>query len=928
MHLRTTEKVNNKKPAFNKVSILIDVLLALMLGGACFYVFISMFGLRWPGSGMFSGGISSGLAGIWDKIADKLGNLDYIILPKFKASEKTGTALTMILAAFSVISYFIIKSRTKLLMLLFALPIGVMMLFYGVTPSVYAGGFFAAAVIIVLAVMRIDGDIDPKYLAVPLAILLAAGVVLAVADRTVSLREPRELAAVGTSIKDSIDRMRYGKDPLPAGDLGSISGKDLKTARGDIESVKETLGTADDTSFGSDLFGYDSSYGTDTDDSYGSDTDESSDDSKKDNKAGSKTALTVKMNTPDSYYLRGFIGASYNRNKWSTLSNDTFYGMRDKIFWLNRRDFDGLSQMSRASELGNSSGSGFSYGEGGSSFGLPIDNDEESDSGEGDASDEEDEDDSEDEEGDDNEVIISDDDDSESDDEDDEEDPFTTVGFFDTVYAEGEDDDEGGNNRISIKVKGASKRFAFVPYELVLRAASDKKKARKSEMVLPKGTKNYGGSHLGTEGVAGKSSYSYVSAGNITGSWTDAVGKLYTASSSEDIESYFISESHYNVMQYENYLEIPDKIKSLINSEIGSPGDMSENHAEYKETIDRISNYLSGSFIYSESFEKPKGKDDVIEKFIESKSGCDMHFASLATLMFRYFGIPARYVEGYLVTPSMVEGKEDHAEIDVTRRSSHAWTEIYIDGFGWVPFEATPEYEGIMKEADMQVGLQNVDYESTPPQPDESEDIDDYDDEEDISDAKVIKKLLKMFLILIILAVIILLLYIAFKFGRRIMEERRWQKAFADKDPKKGVKALYQYANNHGWILSEQAQQLGLAASYSTAVIQESDRKMMLAEFNKAKERDKKDRAAAKVQAQKEHAAAKAAEKQEKEQVKKEKAAAKAAEKQEKEKAKKEKAEGPAEPVVESAEPEAPAEAESVVGKHDADQAPEETEQK
>ena len=44
-------------------------------------------------------------------------------------------------------------------------------------------------------------------------------------------------------------------------------------------------------------------------------------------------------------------------------------------------------------------------------------------------------------------------------------------------------------------------------------------------------------------------------------------------------------------------------------------------------------------------------------------------------MMFRYYGIPARYVEGYLITPQMA-GKT----VQVPRSMAHAWVEIYVDG--------------------------------------------------------------------------------------------------------------------------------------------------------------------------------------------------------------------------------------------------------
>ena len=894
MRLETTEKVKNRK-----LGIAIDVLLALMLGGACFYVFITMFGMKWPGSGMFSGSVSGGLAGVWDKIADRLGSLDYVILPKYKADVtksgalKYGTALTMILCAFSIISYFIIKARTRLLMLLFAVPLIIAMLCYGLTPSVYAGAFLAAAVIIVLAVMRVDGELDPKFFVLPLAMLIVTGCVLVGVDKTVSLREPEELASAADSFKQAVDKIRYGTDPLPAGDIGSISGKDLKASRGDIESVKETLGSSGGNYSGTDTYSLDTGTGpyagSGLDTGNASDVSSSEDDEaddKSDNNAGSETALKVTMSTPDSYYLRGFIGASYEKNKWNTLTNDTFYDMRDTVFWLNRRDFDGLSQMSRAAELGDSPGYGITYDappdgtEAETPDALPDDEEDDETPDEDDTDDEED-----DEEEEDDDTAAPGTTFGGNNDEDDEEDfseggdDISTVGFIDAVYAEGEEDADAVN-KISIKVKGASRRTAFTPYEMELDPEKGDK-PRKSEMKLPKGTVNYGGSHLGTEGIGGKSSYSYKASGNITGVWTDAVGKLYTAPQSEDVQSYFVSESHYNVMQYENYLDIPDKLKQLISREIGPSGDISEDHAEYKETIDKISNYLTSYYIYSENFSKPKRKEDIVEKFVESRSGCDMHYATLATLMFRYFGIPARYVEGYIVTPHMVEGKAGGDEIDVTKQSSHAWTEIYIDGFGWVPFEATPEYQGIMKEADMTIGLQNVDYENTPPEPEE-EDEEDFSENEEEDSEQLGKKLLKMLLTLIIILIICILLYIAYKFGNVILEERRWKKAFQDKDPAKAIRALYQYALMKRWKLSKVAEGLGLRASYSREKMTEGERRVMLAEFEKAREQYQKDRALEKERNRREKARAK-------EQAKKEKAELKAEKKQEKAEAKTEK---------------------------------------
>ena len=749
----------SKAKKAGKLNILYDIIFALILGGACFYVFISMFGLKYDAGSMFSGSFSGGLAGIWNAAADKLGTLDYVILPKYRpeldpdGNALYGFALTMILAALSLVSFLIVRSKIRLLLLLYAVPLAMLVLIFMLTPSFMAGTLFAAAVIAVLALMNLKGRITPVYFILPLiAVMIGMGAVLAV-ENTVGLKEPKALANYGASVRASASQKVYGTDPLPAGDVGNLSGKELKAARGDINEVKAALGKG-------------AAERAEAEDADNSDIGKAEADEEE--SKGKGTALTVTMSEPDSYYLRGFIGAEYDKNKWETLPNDVFYDMRDKLFWMNRRGFDGLSELAQASKLGQAAS-------------KEID--------------------------------------------------------------------------IKVSVKDASRKTAYIPYELTLKQAQGDK-ARTSELVLPEGTKNYGGSHLGTEGLTGKREYSYKASENLTGIWTDAVGKFYTTKADEEINRFFVSESHYNVMQYEQYLNIPARLLPLFKREIGTPGDISKNHADYKDTIDVISKYLKDRYIYSETFGQIKGKTsgktdssdwknasvnmskDFVEEFINAKRGSDVHFATLATLMFRYFGIPARYVEGYLITPANVSGAAGKTRVDVSRSANHAWTEIYIDGFGWIPVEATPEYSGIMKEADLTKGLQNVDYETMQNERtnvEEEEPVEEENDEQD--DLKeFLLNILKVIAIIIgSLLLLALLVFVLIKLIAFI----KWRRAFADKDPKAGIRALYQYTAVNKWKLAEAGEDLGLRASYSLDEMAEPDRTKMRAEVKKAKERAK-----------------------------------------------------------------------------------------
>ena len=73
-----------------------------------------------------------------------------------------------------------------------------------------------------------------------------------------------------------------------------------------------------------------------------------------------------------------------------------------------------------------------------------------------------------------------------------------------------------------------------------------------------------------------------------------------------------------------------------------------------------------------------------------------MQYAAAAVMMFRYYGIPSRYVEGYLLTPETVKEAGTAETVTVSQKYAHAWPEIYLDGMGWIPVEVTPKYENIM----------------------------------------------------------------------------------------------------------------------------------------------------------------------------------------------------------------------------------------
>lgn len=168
-------------------------------------------------------------------------------------------------------------------------------------------------------------------------------------------------------------------------------------------------------------------------------------------------------------------------------------------------------------------------------------------------------------------------------------------------------------------------------------------------------------------------------------------------------------EAAYRRFVYENYMDVPT---SFAPEEIFDDGYYQYITAEEfmtgKSTLDEmtvfnrklyyIKNWLKNNCEYSLSAGKLPLGEDFVNYFLDNRKGSCSHFASAAAIMCRYAGIPARYVEGYIIKPKdFPYGTQtgQSATVDVTDARGHAWVEIYIDGFGWYPIEFTSGYGNI-----------------------------------------------------------------------------------------------------------------------------------------------------------------------------------------------------------------------------------------
>ncbi len=145
----------------------------------------------------------------------------------------------------------------------------------------------------------------------------------------------------------------------------------------------------------------------------------------------------------------------------------------------------------------------------------------------------------------------------------------------------------------------------------------------------------------------------------------------------------------YDQFVQENYLQIPaqvlDRVEMDWNTYLQEHG-ASDEKETYGGLAGLVCSYLTERADYTMSPGKTPSDQDFIDYFIfEQKKGYCVHFASAATMLFRMSGVPARYVEGYTI-----EGLEAGVKTVVMDTQAHAWCEIYVSGFGWVPIDVTP----------------------------------------------------------------------------------------------------------------------------------------------------------------------------------------------------------------------------------------------
>lgn len=244
-------------------------------------------------------------------------------------------------------------------------------------------------------------------------------------------------------------------------------------------------------------------------------------------------------------------------------------------------------------------------------------------------------------------------------------------------------------NKIIIKNKGASSKYIYAPYEI-----------HSDYNILDR--KDMRDATIRTGGISGKRNYSFFSSTQLVPKYQEIGYLLDQNSQRGDVAKYLDKEGIYNKFVYNHYMEIPSNIRASISNKLSTYElDEGQSHFDYQRAKQNILFYLTNDATYKEKTAKLSYKADRILDFLDgSKEGYDVHYASAATMMFRYYGIPARYVEGYIITKEEAQKAKTGQKFDLDTNHAHVWTEYYHDGIGWIPFEPTPSYFSLMEQPD------------------------------------------------------------------------------------------------------------------------------------------------------------------------------------------------------------------------------------
>lgn len=147
------------------------------------------------------------------------------------------------------------------------------------------------------------------------------------------------------------------------------------------------------------------------------------------------------------------------------------------------------------------------------------------------------------------------------------------------------------------------------------------------------------------------------------------------------------------------YLQLPDELPARVTQ---LALEITEEAMNQYDQVKMIEWYLKTSFPYTNEPDLSKGSsEDFVDRFLfEIQEGYCDYYSTAMVVLARTLGIPARWVKGYssgvlptddflIFRPDEYRDPNEGGEYTIRNADAHSWAEVYFDGWGWIPFEAT-----------------------------------------------------------------------------------------------------------------------------------------------------------------------------------------------------------------------------------------------
>ena len=296
---------------------------------------------------------------------------------------------------------------------------------------------------------------------------------------------------------------------------------------------------------------------------------------------------------------------------------------------------------------------------------------------------------------------------------------------------------------------------------------------------------------------------------------------------------------------YENYTALPLALSTRLRQYLNDHGLDLSDYYSYDDFANAVIAQIQSENTYTLSpGTTPQGQDFVEHFLFESHEGYCVHFASAAAALLRAAGVPARYAEGYTVSPE--DPQSSDGWINVPDSRAHAWVEIYASGVGWIPVEATPggsdnEIYPVPQPEESSTAPSSLPSSSSSETPETSASSSEPSgtpDTDSLTGEVNPEKAAYVSFIIPLMAVLLLLLLTGGLLFNRWLHMKVWQKKFSQPNRQQAAIAVYDYLQKLLFALQEarckvdelpqELTELALAARFSRHTFKEEDVQKLL----------------------------------------------------------------------------------------------------